>query len=133
MDKLVAGKACKAVCVIRNTHHYDTQKLRILLINEASAGVLLCGESGFDLPPLAPKQHVEIELTLLPLKLGMQRVSGLVLVTQNQERYTFDNLATLLVTGGNEAVQEAVANKIPNIVATDAAVMQARTEEMKIE
>lgn len=100
LEQLTAGCAARVACTVRNTHHYDTYTLTLILANEEGAGVLLCGDSGLDLPPLAPKQQVQVELTLLPLRVGLQRIGGLVLHVRNGERYVFDNLANVVVGTG---------------------------------
>ena len=79
LDHLVAGQPSRVTCVIRNTHPYDSHVMRLILTNDETAGVLLCGDSGFELPAIGPKEHVEVELTLLPLRVGLQRIGGLVL------------------------------------------------------
>jgi hypothetical protein len=88
----------------------------MLLVNDSAAGVLLCGDSGFDLPPVAPRQHIEIELTLLPLKVGLQRIGGLVLMTgkEGQARFSFDNLATVVVGANSDQCLDAANDSTPS-------------------
>ena len=93
MPALIAGTPSSVKCKIVNTHNYEGQTLKVVLVNNPGTAVMLCGNSGYELPVIPPKSHTEIQLTLMPLKAGMHRVGGLVLQGLT-EKYVFDNLAT---------------------------------------
>jgi hypothetical protein len=87
LPQLVAGRATAARCKISNLHHYDVQRVRVHLVNEAGSAVVVTGLSGIDLPPLPPRQSTMIEVMLLPMRPGMQQLGKLVLESES-ESYT---------------------------------------------
>lgn len=85
-----------AKCKISNLHHYDVQRVRVHLANEALAGVVMTGLSGVELPPLAPRQSVCLDVTLLALRPGMQQL-GTVVLESEHESYTCSLGAAVVV------------------------------------
>ncbi len=81
---LTAGVATGVRCKISNLHHYDVQRVRVKLVNEAGAVMVITGCSGVELPPLPPRQSTVIDLTLLPLRPGMQQVGKVILETESE-------------------------------------------------
>ncbi len=94
---LTAGRPAAVRCRISNTHHYDTHRVRLHLRNAPGAPALLLGLSGAQLPPIPPRQHVVVELKLLPLRPGMHQLDGIVLETAEKETYVCNNLATVVI------------------------------------
>jgi hypothetical protein len=82
---LVAGQARAVKCKITNMHHYDVQRVRVHLVNEAGAAVVLTGLSGIELPPLPPRQSVSVDVTMLPLRPGMQQLGKVMLETEHEK------------------------------------------------
>ena len=83
-------------CKIRNTHHYDSHKVRVHLVNGPNSAVVLTGVSGVEMPPIPPRQHVVIDLKMLPLKPGMHSVGGLVLES-GTDKYFCSNMSTVAI------------------------------------
>jgi hypothetical protein len=94
---LVAGVPAAVRCRVSNTHHYDTLHARLHLSNAPGAAALLTGLSGAQLPPIPPRQHVFVDLKLLPLRPGMHQLGGVILETAEKETYVCNNLATVVI------------------------------------
>ena len=118
-EPLVAGRPVAVRCRVSNTHHYDTHCVRLHLSNGPGAAALLMGLSGAELPPIPPRQHITVDLTLLPLRPGMHQLGGIVLETAEKETYVCNNLATVVIDqhaglggGADEAPKQRLEQEI---------------------
>jgi len=71
---------------------------RLFLLKEKMSGIMLNGISGLNLGQLQQNATKTVPLTLFPLKLGVQKITGIrVVETQTDKKYDFDNIVDVFV------------------------------------
>ena len=80
-----------------------TMDLMLTLNNSDTGGLLWCGISGRQLGTLGSNEHTVLNLTILPVSLGLQTICGLRLTDTFLKRtYEHDEVAQVFVYGNDE-------------------------------
>jgi len=96
-SELYVGSPSTVLTRIIN-HAAAARKLRLDLIPEKMQGVLVNAISGKYLGEVPPKNSIELEVDLLPLKPGIQRVAGLKIVDIETFQHTeYESIGEVLV------------------------------------
>jgi hypothetical protein len=87
--------------------------LRLFVALDCMGGVMVSGLFSRALTPIAPHSKALVPLTLFPLRVGIQHITGLRVVDQLQGiTYDFDNLMQVYVAS-NRPLADAAPMQLP--------------------
>mgnify|MGYP001025601624 FL=1 len=100
---------CDVQCEITNKSS-RTLHLRFFVALDCMGGVMVSGVFSRALTPLAPQAKALVPLTLFPLRAGVQQITGLRVVDQQQAiTHDFDNVMAVFVVGNEQQRRERLA------------------------
>ena len=85
-------------------------KARLTANLEKQVGILIHGVYGKELKYLEPRQSCLIPMSFFPILPGIQQITGLKIVDQNERQFVFDDLLDVFVARGDEGNVNSLVN-----------------------